>query len=156
MLFNTDNQGETVVESQQDMEPSVEAISQIMEAVLSEALSAEEMETFLENHTEVQAVTKEELLLEKSIVRLDKKARLNHAQRMAIFQIAGEKNDPLFKKLLTVWRMERNLEEKLERKYGSEAMRRARVTVQKAASSKSNVVKKAAANVQKQFNSVRV
>ncbi|MNT62767.1 hypothetical protein D3C72_2005220 [compost metagenome] len=94
--------------------------------------------------------------MEKSIVRLDKKARLNHAQRMAVFQIAGEKNDPLFKKLLTVWRMERNLEDKLNRKYNSEALRRARNTVRKASNSKSGIVKKAAANVQKQFNSVRV
>ncbi|MNJ79691.1 hypothetical protein D3C77_777890 [compost metagenome] len=52
--------------------------------------------------------------------------------------------------------MERNLEDKLNRKYNSEALRRARNTVRKASNSKSGIVKKAAANVQKQFNSVRV
>jgi hypothetical protein len=144
------------VETEQEDVISLEATSQIIEVAIMESASSEELEAFLESHAEVQEAEREELLMEKSIVRLDKKARLNHAQRMAVFQIAGEKNDPLFKKLLTVWRMERNLEDKLNRKYNSEAMRRARETVRKATNSKSNIVKKAAANVQKQFNSVRV
>lgn len=145
MLFNTTGRTE-------NEEISLEAQSLILECALQDELTSEEMEAFLESHTDVNIAQGEEILLEKSIVRLDKKAKLSKAQKMAVFTIAKEKNDPKFKKLLTVWRMERFLEGYLDKKYGNEALRRAKKSVNKAAASKSTVIKKAANNVAKQLN----
>jgi hypothetical protein len=150
MLFNTNGS----ISHQHD-EPTKESTALIMEAALSEVLSPEELEAFLESHTEVTNALHDEVLLEKSIVRLDKQAKLTRAQKVAVFTIAKEKNDPLFKKLLTVWRMERFLESQLLKKYGNEGMRRAKKAMQTGSQSKSALIKKVANNVNKQLNSVK-
>lgn len=129
-----------------------ESLAMIMEAAMADALTQEELEAFLENYNEVSNAIGEEVLMEKSIVRLDKQAKLSRAQKVAVFTVAKEKNDPLFKKLLTVWRMERFLEAQLFKKYGNEGMRRAKKAMQQGSQSKSNLVKKVAKNLQKQLN----
>lgn len=136
-------------------ELSPEALSFIMETAIMESASPEDLEIFLESHMETSAAVNEEVLLEKSIVRLDKQAKISRAQKVAVFTIAKEKNDPQFKKLLTVWRMERFLENALFKKYGNEGYRRARKSVESGGRSKSQMVKKAAKNVAKQLNGVR-
>lgn len=147
MLFN--NNGSMAQNHEDRVSPEDHAL--IMEAAILESATPEELEAFLENHTEVQAAIHDEVLLEKTIVRLDKKARISQAQKVAIFTIAKEKNDPEFKKLVTVWRMERYLEDRLMKKYGNEGLRRAKKTVDKASRSKSNMVKKAATRAKKQW-----
>lgn len=151
MIFNNLGNAEPVQES----ELNNEAVSMIMEAAISDVCSTDEVSAFLENHSEVQAATRDEVLTERTIVRLDKQARLTHAQRMAVFTIAKEKNDSDFRKLVTVWRMERLLEDRLNKKYGNEGLRRARSAMNKSANSKSGLVKKVAKNVQKQLNGAR-
>lgn len=145
MIFN--NSGNMI----ENEEISLEAMGYIMEAIMAD-LSEEDLTMFLESETEQSAAQSENVLLEKSIVRLDKKAKLSKARKMAIFTVAKEKNDPDFKKLMKIWQMERYLEAKLEKKYGNEGLRRARKTVSKAVSSKSKVVKKAADKAKAQFN----
>ena len=148
MLFSSN--GRSLPVSEADL--TLESQSLIMEAALLENLSAEELEAFLESHTETNAAVRDEVLLEKTIVRLDKKARLSQAQKVAVFTVAKEKNDPLFKKLLTVWRMERFLENQLFRKYGNEGLRRAKKAMMKSSNSTSSLVKKVANNMNKQLN----
>lgn len=148
MLFNTPENVEPVVSE----EITTEAMAMIMEAAILDQTSPEELQAFLENHTDVNAAIRDEVLVERTIVRLDKTARINQAHKVAVFTVAREKNDPMFKKLLTVWRMERFLEDKLVKKYGNEGMRRARKSVTKSMNSRSNLVKKVATNVNKQFN----
>lgn len=120
MLFDAENGREV-----EDEIISAEESFYMNEAMMCE-LSNEELSMFLENADAVREAVDNGILLERTIVRLDKKAKLSKARKMAIFTIAKEKNDPNFKKLLTVWKMERYLEAVLEKKYGNEAMRRAK------------------------------
>lgn len=152
MIFNSNGQSTTANE----LELTAESQSLIMEAALLENLSQEELSAFLESHQETNAAIRDEVLLEKTIVRLDKKARLSQAQKVAVFTVAKERNDPLFKKLLTVWRLERFLEAQLFRKYQNEGLRRARQAMAKPAKSSSSLVKKVANNVAKQLNGSKV
>lgn len=148
MLF--DNRG--VMESQHSDELSAEAQSLIMEAAITESVSEEELTAFLESNIEVNAAINDNILLERTIVRLDKKAKLTRAQKMAVFTIAKERNDPQLKKLLTVWRMEKYLEGILLKKYGNEALRRARKAVRNSSNSKSKMMKTVASRVKSQLN----
>ena len=140
MLFNKNgnlNQEEEVL--------STEAVNYIMEAFVKEEFTPDEMSMFLENQTEIDDAINNNILMEKTIVRLDKKAKLSKARKMAVFTIAKEKNDPKFKKLLTVWKMERFLEDYLDKKYGNEASRRAKKAVSNSAKSSSGTIIKRAA-----------
>lgn len=132
---------------------SAEESCYMMEAIMNE-LSTDELSMFLENTTEVDAALSEGVLLERTIVRLDKKAKLSKARKMAIFMIAKEKNDPNFKKLLTVWKMERYLEAVLEKKYGNEASRRAKKFVNRRKDKKevSSMMQKAVNKANNQLN----
>lgn len=65
-------------------------------------------------------------VMEKVIVRLDRKARLNHLQKAAVFKLAAQAKDPKYRKLLTLWKMERQIEQYLAKKYGSKAAKVAR------------------------------
>lgn len=136
MLFNSFGREDTVTESM-----SVEDQSLILESLMLESLTEEELTAFLESHSEVNAAINDEILVEKTIVRLDKKAKISQAQKTAVFTIARQKNDPKIKKLMTVWRIERALEADLFRKYGSEALRRAKQAVNNAARSSSKTVR---------------
>lgn len=139
-------------EQQQTEELSAESHGLLVEAMLMENLNPDELEALLTSHEDVSALAEEEVVTERTIVRLDKNARLSHLQKMSVFTIAKEKNDPMFNKLLTVWRMERYLESVLNKKYGNEALRRARQSVNKSASSRSNTLKTVAKKVNNQFN----
>jgi hypothetical protein len=134
---------------------TIEDQALILEAAMLDCLAPDELQAFVENHTEVQAAIRDEVLLEKTIVRLDKKAKLNRAQKTAVFTVAKERNDPLFKKLITVWRLERYLEGTLLKKYGNEGMRRAKKAMDKPSTSKSPSVKKVANRLKSQLNAAK-
>lgn len=150
MLFNTKG---SIEKSEENLTTEDQAL--IMEAAIIDIASNEELTTFLENKVEVDAALSEEVLLERTIVKLDKKAKLSKATKMAVFQIAKEKKDPKFKKLLTIWRIERHLEEYLNHRYGNEAARRAKKTVMNAKKSKSNLIKKVANKLNDQLNGTK-
>jgi len=149
MLFNKKGDIENVTEDV----ISTEATQYIMEAFINDEFTPEEKSMFLENKTEVDDAVSNNILMEKTIVRLDKKAKLSRATKMATFTIAKEKNDPKFKKLLTVWKMERYLEDYLYKKYGAEAARRAKKAVSASANkSSATLIKKAAERSKDEFN----
>lgn len=137
---------------QVEEEITMEAAQYIMEGVMLDTLSAEEIAECLEDSSDINTALAENVLMEKTIVRLDKKAKLAKAEKMAVFTIAQEKNDPKFKKLKFLWRTERKLEDELDKKYGNEAKRRAKKAVQNAGKSNSNIVKKAANKAKSVFN----
>lgn len=153
MLFDRVN------ENFEDEELTTEEMEYIGEAIIGQ-MDDEELEAFLENTEEVDFALEENLLTEAAvkryIVKLDKNRRMNQATKAAVFKIAREKKDPKMKKLIWVWRMERQLEEELYKKYKSSAVARARKTVAKAMSSKSNHVKDVANKIKKQFNGDKV
>lgn len=134
-----------VTESSQlagDEEITREAAQLILESVIFENANDEEILELTENHRLVNDLIEMDAVEEKTIVRLDKQARISQTQKIAVFTIAKERNDPDFRKLMTVWRMEKNLEDKLMKKYGSEGLRRAKTTVQKNYRQRGNVFTK--------------
>lgn len=135
-------------------EISLESMALITEAAILEHASDADIDAFLNDGLETSAVEQEGILTERSIVRLDKKAKLSQMQKVAVFTIAKEKNDPLMKKLVTVWRLERSLEEKLLRKYGNEGARRAKVSMRKQGKSKSKLMQKVATTAKKQVGAL--
>ena len=69
-------------ESTDDM-MSAEESMYMMEAVMNE-LSNDELSVFLEDSEAVQDAVNNGILLERTIVRLDKKAKLSKAKKMAL------------------------------------------------------------------------
>ena len=149
MLFNRDGNIE------ENVDVTVEDMQSIVEGMLSELSDEELLEAFADE-ADIETAVEEGLLTEaavkKYVVRLDRGRRMNQATKVAVFKIAREKKDPKMKKLMMVWRMERQLEEELLKKYRSEATRRAKKTVDTAMKSKSNVIAKAASKAKSQFN----
>ena len=118
-----------------DNETEVNAL--IIECALLDAFSNEEIESLTENTYDLGKAVNEDILVERSIVRLDKVAKMNKAYKMAIFQIAKEKGDRDFKKLLTLW--------KLEKRYAAQANQLAKQAMKKSKNTKSKAVGKAVA-----------
>lgn len=98
----------------------------ITEAVLLEGLSAEECASICEDTRFTDELIKSEIVTEKTIIKLDKKAKLKGATRTAVYTIARQRKDPKFKKLLTLWRMEAQIEKELYKKYHNEALLKAK------------------------------
>lgn len=101
------------------------------EVMIMEAAQSIGLEGIAGDVDELGSLLESGAVTEATVVRLDKTARISQLQKAAVFTIAKEKRDPHYKKLVTVWRMERMLEEKLMRKYGAEGKRRAKKHVQK-------------------------
>ena len=115
----------------------------IIECAILDTFSNEEIESLTENTYDLGKAVNEDILVERSIVRLDKEAKKNRAQKMAVFQIAKEKGDHDFKKLLTLWKLERFIEKKLEKRYSAQAKQLAKEALKKSKMSKSKAVGKA-------------
>lgn len=124
-----------------DNETEVNAL--IVECALLDTFSNEEIEALTENTYDLGKAINEDILVERSIVRLDKQAKKNKAYKMAIFQIAKEKGDRDFKKLLTLWKLERFIEAKLEKRYAAQAKQLAKQAMKKSKNTKSKAVGKA-------------
>lgn len=123
--------------------------SLMLESAILQSHSADEIKELLEGTELDTAIYNEGILSEKTIVRMDKYAKKNRYKSQAVLAIAKEKNDKLFKKLVTVWKMRKMLERKLEQKYGTQAEKRAKDMMKKAKSSKSAPVRKAASTIAK-------
>lgn len=119
-------------------EPIVSAADStlITGAVLLEGLSASELAAICEDSKFTDELIRSEIVTEKTIIRLDKKAKLKGATKTAVYTIARQRKDPKFKKLLTLWRMEAQIEKELYKKYHNEAMLKAKKSLS-ASSSKS-------------------
>ena len=124
-----------------DNETEVNAL--IIECAILDTFSNEEIESLTENTYDLGKAINEDILVERSIVRLDKEAKKNKAYKMAIFQVAKEKNDRDFRKLLTLWKLERFIEAKLEKRYGAQAKQLAKQAMKKSKNTKSKAVGKA-------------
>lgn len=126
------------------------------EALLTEAMlldaGPDVVEELLESNAQVDSLLQQEVLMERSIVRLDKNAKINRAYWTAIFNIARKKKDSKYKKLVTLWKMEKQIEKYLEKKYGNEARRIAKKSVNKKANSTSKAVSTATAKAKTMFN----
>lgn len=126
-----------------EFDNEAQASALIIECAIMDAYSNEELEGILENTYDIGKAVNEQYIEERTIVRLDKAAKKSKAEKMAVFQIAKQKGDKDFKKLLTVWKLERFLESKLEKRYAAQAKSLAKETLKKAKQTKSKTVGKA-------------
>jgi hypothetical protein len=91
-------------------------------AYLMDIASQDEICDIAESYDEMDNIS--ELMgmaMETSIVRLDRKSRLKHLRKANVLNLARKSNNAKYKKLLTVWKMERELESDLDKIYGSKA-----------------------------------
>lgn len=101
----------------------------VTESILIDALSADEAESLMEDTAYQQDLIHADIVQERTIVKMDKKAKLARGIKAACFTIARRKKDVKFKKLLTIWRIERQLEAYLLKKYRNEATRMAKISL---------------------------
>jgi hypothetical protein len=91
-------------------------------AYLMDIASQDEICDIAESYDEMDNIS--ELMgmaMETSIVRLDRKSRLKHLRKANVLNLARKSNNAKYKKLLTIWKMERELESDLDKIYGSKA-----------------------------------
>lgn len=106
-------------------------VNLVCEAALIDGLTPDEAQGVCEDKQLCDELKNLQIATERTIVRLDKKARLNNAYRTAVFTIARRRKDAKFKKLLTLWRMERQIEAYLNKRYHNEAMKMAKDSVKR-------------------------
>lgn len=125
---------------EEDPETDIE----LAEAIFMGALTADELSALTENTREMGQLIDEGILSEKTIVKFDKKAKLERATQQAVLNIAREKKDRDFNRLIRVWKMRRSLMEKLNKKYWNQAKTVAKKSINKASNSKSATARKVA------------
>lgn len=119
--------GEGGESADDEEEVEVDEDSEVEEATfaalfLEQFATPEEISAMAESYDEMGAMSETMgVAMEKVIVRLDKKSRLAHLQQAAVFKLANAANDPKYRKLLTLWKMERQIEAYLNKKYASQA-----------------------------------
>lgn len=107
----------------------VENVDELLEAYIAYELSQltpEQFKTFTESE-ECQAMLEKRLVGRNTLVRLSKNDDLTRRTKMAAFQIAKEKNDPLWEKLVKNRIKERQLIGQIVKKYGTKGQRAAKV-----------------------------
>ena len=102
-----------------------------------------EIDEFVESVDSDIAVS-EGFLTEKTIVRFDKNAKKAQLYEVAVAACAREHKDPLYKKLETVYKMERVLKAKLRKKYHAEATKKVKEYLARAKKSKSGLLSRIA------------
>lgn len=71
----------------------------------------------------------EQILSEKSIVKLDKQAKMAHLKKISTMAVAKDANDPLYKKLALLNKQRHEIYAKLEQRYGVKGQQRAREVI---------------------------
>lgn len=107
----------------------VENVDELLEAYIAEELSHltdEEFKAFSESE-ECEAMLEKRLIGRKTLIRLSKNDDLSRRKKMAAFQIAKEKDDPLWNKLVKNRIKERQLIAAIVKKYDNKANRAAKV-----------------------------
>lgn len=89
-------------------------------------LDDDQFKSFTESE-ECQAMLERKMITRKTLVRLSKNDDLARRKKMAAYQLAKEKDDPLWHKLVAIRVKERALIQKIVDKYGSKAERAAKM-----------------------------
>ena len=127
-------------------------VDEVMNAVATPLLiknefaSEDDYSEFVESVDSDIAVA-EGFLTERTIVKFDKNAKKAQLYEVAVAAVAREKKDPLYKKLETVYKMERILKAKLRKKYHAQANAKVKEYLQRAKKSKSGILAKIAAKL---------
>lgn len=117
--------GESADDEEEEIEVDEDSVAEeatFAALFLEQFATPEEISAMAESYEEMGAMSETMgVAMEKVIVRLDKKSRLAHLQQAAVFKLANAANDPKYRKLLTLWKMERQIEAYLNKKYASQA-----------------------------------
>ena len=94
---------------------------------MMESISADNGQSVLEG-----TIPEDLVVMEKTIVRMDKKAKKQRAYKLAILQCAKDDNNKEYKQLETLWKMEKFIMRRLEKRYAQRARSRMKQTASKA------------------------
>ena len=111
--------------------------------LISSELSEDEMKEFTES-VDIDIAVGEGFLTERTIIKFDKNAKKAQLYEVAVAACAREHNDRLYRKLETVYKMERVIKAKLRKKYHSQAQRKVKEYLDRAKKSKSGVLSRIA------------
>ena len=131
-------------EGEQRVDDTISAVATPL--LIKTDLTEEEVDEFVESVDSDIAVS-EGLLTEKTIIKFDKNAKKAQLFEVAVAACAREHKDPLFRKLETVYKMERVIKAKLRKKYYSEAQRKVKEYLKRASKSKSNIITRIARKI---------
>lgn len=125
-FFDFVKEGATKKEEELREDEFTEELEKVVkEAFILMETKSSEVEQF-KNSQERKDLEEEGVVTERTIVKLDKKAKLAQLEKIAILQLAKEAGDKYFKKFVTWKKTEKMLEEKMSQKYGAKAQAIAR------------------------------
>lgn len=138
--------GEVSVEGVMDTEPVAEGtMAAVLTAALEDTCTEEELDELFEQASNgTITLTPVE---ERSIVKLDKKAKKQQAYKVALYKAAHEMNLKEFKQLKTLWAAEKELDLIIERKAHNRANQIMRETAKNHKESPIAKIKKAVDNI---------
>lgn len=103
---------------------------------LTESLSVDNNQSILEG-----VLPEDMVVMERTIVKMDKKAKKQRAYKLAILQCAKDDDNKEYKQLETLWKMERYIMRRLEKRYAQKARSRMKQTAKKTKDGKGIVEK---------------
>lgn len=124
-------------EQSQRVDDTINAVATPL--LIQNNLTESEVAEFIESVDSDIAVS-EGFLTEKTIVKFDKTAKKAQLYEVAVAACAREHKDPLYKKLETVYKMERVIKAKLRKKYNAEAQKKVKEYLARARKSKSGIL----------------
>lgn len=123
-IGESDSKKKTEEMRQDDLTKADEAA--MAECALMDFATPDEIAELAESYGEMEDVSEIfGVAMEKTIVKMSRQDRLKHLTKQAIFTEARRAKDPRFKKLMSLWKMERAIEADLTRIYKSRAQKRA-------------------------------
>lgn len=114
----------------------------ITEQLIEDSYSNDEIKQLISEGTSLQEMVDLGILQEKTIVKLDKKAKKSKAEAQAELVIARERNDRDFKKLVTIWKLRKVLLDRIHKKYNAQAKTRVRQNQRNVGKLKNNKIAK--------------
>lgn len=146
---NPDYAGETAELNDEESQNVDAVINSVATPILiSQELNDEEVKEFVEG-VDGAIAEAEGFITEKTIVKFDKNAKKAQLFEIALAAVAREKKDPLYRKLETVYKMERILKAKLRKKYRSQATAKMKEYLSRARKSKSGILARIASKLSK-------
>lgn len=114
--------------------------------LMQSEMTESEINEFVES-VDGDIAVNEGFLTERTIIKFDKNARRAQLYEVAVAAVAREKKDPLYKKLVTVYKLERTIKAKLRKKYHTQANLKVKQYLKRARQSKSGILARAAAKL---------
>lgn len=126
-LTNLMNGGEIAIAEATEFESITETqMAQLIEMAIQDIAVEEMMESLTTDDTLLMegVLPEDAVVMEKTIVRMDKAAKKQKAYKLAILQCAKDDDNKDYKKLETLWKMSKYLMRRLEKRYSTRAKSR--------------------------------